>query len=245
MNPITMESTVGALVVDRPSRSRVFSKLGIDYCCGGKLTLAEACEQKRLSPNDVVALLEADAAPEPRSEWAEAPLPALTVHLVDRHHVFTRGEIARLLPMLDKVARVHGERHPYMIEVASVFRRFSDEMLVHMLKEERVLFPAIVALSKGEPAMSVSMPIQMMNTEHEAAGADFEELRELTHGFVTPKGGCNTFRAALDGLEQLEADLHQHVHLESNVLFPRALERMNGCCPTSGESACCPTPSGS
>ena len=160
---------------------------------------------------------------EPPSEWADAPLVALTAHLVDQHHAFTRAELGRLGPMLAKVARVHGERHPFMIEVAAVFGDFASELSLHMAKEERALFPAIVALERGEHGMNVGMPIRVMNAEHEVAGAQIARMRALTNGFVTPEGGCNTFRAALAGLEELEADLHQHVHLESNILFPRAL----------------------
>lgn len=223
MTAFSAEQTVGEIVVDRPSTSRVFQKLGIDFCCGGKKTVAEACRDKSLDPGEVLALLGDEGKPEPRSPWAEASLDALTTHLVDAHHRFTRDEIQRLGPMLNKVARVHGERHPYMIEVASTFDAFARDMLLHMTKEERVLFPAIRALDGGGRAMNVAMPIRAMNAEHEIAGAQFARLRELTGGFVTPPDGCNTFRASLAGLEELEADLFQHVHLESNVLFPRAL----------------------
>ncbi len=222
MHEVSIETTVGDLVVDQPSRSRVFSKLGIDFCCGGKKTLAQACREKSLEPDAVLALLET-APPAPRSEWAEAPLVALTRHIVTTHHDPTRTELARLAQMLDKVARVHGEKHPFMVEVASVFHGLADDLSLHMQKEERVLFPAIADLERGARALDVAMPIRVMNGEHDQAGADFARMRALTSGYVTPEGGCNTFRASLSGLEELEADLHEHVHLESNVLFPRAL----------------------
>lgn len=220
----TLESTVGDLVVERPSRSRVFSKLGIDFCCGGKKTLRQACREHALEPSTVLSLLEEETSPEPRSTWADAPLSLLVTHIVDRHHVFTRSEVERLRGMLDKVARVHGENHPYMIEVATIFRRFGDEMVAHMAKEERALFPAIVSLESHAPALDLSMPIRVMTAEHETAGADLETMRRLTKDYTPPEGACNTFRAALAGLAELEADLHEHVHLESNVLFPRALK---------------------
>lgn len=223
MSHVSLNATVGELVVEQPSRSRVFSKLGIDFCCGGAKTLAQACREKALEPETVLGLL-VNAPPAPRSEWADAPLVRLTDHIVRVHHEPTRAELARLTQMIDKVARVHGKNHPFMVEVASVFHGFADELLAHMLKEERVLFPAIAALESGAEGVNVTMPIRVMNGEHDSAGDALKKMRALTSGFVTPEGGCNTFRASLAGLEELEADLHEHVHLESNVLFPRALQ---------------------
>lgn len=220
---VSMDSTVGDLVVDRPSRSRVFAELGIDFCCGGKKTLAQVCAEKGLEPAALVERLQAQRELEPPSQWADAPLFELTRHVVDTHHVFTRNELDRLGPMISKVARVHGDKHPYMVALVSVFDAFAQELADHMMKEERVLFPAIEALESGRPGMNPAMPIRMMNGEHESCGADLARMRALTHDFTLPPGGCNTFRAVLSGLEELEADLFEHIHLESNILFPRAL----------------------
>lgn len=217
--------TIGELVVERPSRSRVFGKLGIDFCCGGRRSLAEACSAHALDPADVARLIaEAEQEGEAPNEWAEAPLAAVCDHLVATHHAFTKEELPRLEALLDKVARVHGERHPQMIEVAELFRALAAELSSHLAREEGVLFPAIRAL-EGAPSAGLMMPIRVMMREHDDAGEVFRRLRELTGDFVTPEGGCNTFRAALSGLADLEEDLHRHVHLENEILFPRALGR--------------------
>ncbi len=224
MSTPSIESTVGDLVVDKPGRSRIFAKLGIDFCCGGKVTLAGACRERNLDPEVVLAQLDAEVGPEARSEWAEAPLAALCDHVEATHHAFTKTELPRILEMLEKVARVHVERHPEMVEVARAFAPFVGDLLLHMSKEERVLFPAIRSLASGlAGGLDPSAPIRVMMREHDEAGEVLRRVRELTHGFVVPDDACNTFRAALAGLEELEADLHEHVHLENNLMFPRAL----------------------
>jgi regulator of cell morphogenesis and NO signaling len=174
MSQVSLDATVGDLVVEQPSRSRVFSKLGIDFCCGGKKTLAQVCREKSLEPDTVLSLL-VTAPPAPRSEWAEAPLASLTEHIVRTHHDHTRAELGRLSQMLDKVARVHGDNHPFMIEVASVFHGFADDLLAHMVKEERVLFPAIAALASGAGGVNVTTPIRVMNGEHDQAAPSCRE----------------------------------------------------------------------
>jgi regulator of cell morphogenesis and NO signaling len=224
MSSPSLQSRVGDLVVERPSRSRVFGALGIDFCCGGEKTLAEACRERNLDGDAVLARLDEAPAPDSQPSWADARLGALCDHLERKHHALTRAEIPRLQGLVDKVARVHGGRHPEMVEVEKIFSAFGEEMLEHMAKEERVLFPAIRGLEAGVKR-DVSMPIRVMMREHEGAGAAMARMRELTGGFAPPTDGCNTFRAALAGLAELEADLHEHVHLENNLLFPRALAR--------------------
>lgn len=224
MNAPSIESTVGDLVVEKPGRSRVFQKLGIDFCCGGKKTLAQVCRERNLEPVDVLAQLTAEAGPEGRSSWADAPLAAVCDHVESTHHGYLRSELPRLQTMVDKVARVHGERHPNMIELAVVFTAFASDMILHMTKEERVLFPALRALSTGRSTgLDPAAPIRVMSREHDDAGDALRRMRELAHDYEVPEGACNTFRALLSGLEEMEADLFQHVHLENNVIFPRAL----------------------
>lgn len=221
MGQLSGQQTVGQVVVERPAASRVFGKLGIDFCCGGRRSLAEVCRDRGLDLHELLAMLETEEPHPARSSWVDVPLAELVSHIVERHHAFTRAELERLGPMLDKVARVHGERHPQMVEVAALFRTFAVDLAQHMRKEEAVLFPAILQVAgRGMP---LSGPIAVMRTEHEAAGSDLARMRMLTDGFVPPTGACNTFRAALAGLAELEADLHEHVHLENNVLFERVL----------------------
>ncbi|MBL9027624.1 MAG: iron-sulfur cluster repair di-iron protein [Myxococcales bacterium] len=215
-------TSVGAVVTERPSTSRLFSRLGIDFCCGGKKSLATACAEKGLDVGSVLAELGA-TTPEARNDWADAPLGSVCDHIERTHHAFTVAELDRLAGLLEKVARVHGAKHPNMVELASVFAPFAEELRQHMMKEERILFPAIRALASGEPARGIGGPVSVMMREHDGAGAALRSMREIALDYVPPEGACNTFKAALGGLVDLETDLLLHVHLENNVLFPRAL----------------------
>jgi regulator of cell morphogenesis and NO signaling len=215
--------------VEQPGRARVFEELGIDYCCGGKLPLAEACARRGLDPADVRRRLDwADtAAPPPAADWASAPLDALCEHIVTTHHDSLRRELPRLRQLLAKLADVHGERHPELRAALRVFGPFADELGLHMAKEERVLFPLIAAIEAGAvpPTADVLEPIRVMEADHDDAGAALDELRRLTGGYACPPDGCNTYRATMAGLAELEADMHAHVHKENNILFPR-VERL-------------------
>jgi regulator of cell morphogenesis and NO signaling len=232
MSSPTLHSTVGQLVVERPARSRVFQHLGIDFCCGGKMSLEQAARRKNLDPQTVLAMLlatEQTAGAADSADPAELGLSELCDDIEERHHAYLKAELPRLQEMLRKVARVHGDRYPWMRQVVEVFEPFSAEMLQHMAKEEEVLFPLIRRLEAGESAASgpgkVRSSIQVMEHEHDSAGAALARMRELTGDYEPPMDACNTFRASLDGLAELERDTHQHVHKENNVLFPRALER--------------------
>jgi regulator of cell morphogenesis and NO signaling len=217
-------TTVGELVAERPARSRVFEELGIDYCCGGRLSLAEACARKGLDPDEVSRRLTAIAFVEPETDWRAAPLAALCDHIVSTHHAFLRRELPRLRGLLTKLVRVHGDRHPELRDTLDVFGAFADELTAHMTKEERVLFPLIAGLESGAVPRTpfVLQPIAVMEAEHDDAGRALAEMRRLTGGYEAPADGCGTYRVALAGLAELEADMHEHVHKENNILFPRA-----------------------
>lgn len=218
--------SVGEMVAERPGRSRVFEELGIDYCCGGKLSLAEACAHRGLQPDAVRRRLdETDTGGEPDgTDWRTAPLADLCGHIVVTHHDFLRRELPRLRGLLGKLARVHGDRHPELRDVFAVFDPFADELTEHMAKEEQVLFPLITWTESGDvpPTPFVLQPIAVMEAEHDDAGRALAEMRRLTGGYAVPADGCNTYRAAMAGLAEVEADMHVHVHKENNILFPRA-----------------------
>lgn len=231
MTAVNTDVTVGQLVIDRPSRSRVFERLGIDFCCGGKKTLRQACGDKGLDPREVLKALasEESNAGQGQESVATLTLSQLCDHIMQTHHAYLREELPRLDAMVRKVAEVHGRLHPWMIELRSIFFAFRDELASHMMKEEQVLFPMIRHLeaSSSRPTFhcgSISNPIRMMEHEHDHAGAALARMRVLTNGFSPPQGACNTFIAMLDGLAQLESDMHLHVHKENNLLFPRAEE---------------------
>lgn len=220
-----IDRTVGEIVAESPLQARVFQSFGIDFCCQGGRTLREACERKSLAPEEVVAKLEA-ALTDERGEGenpAQLPPAELVEHIVGRHHAYLRDELPRLLAMASRVAQVHGGHTPSLVEVDDVLRSLAQELYDHLQKEERILFPAIVALSLGGATMPLGGPIGCMIHEHDDAGAALSRLRELTAGFVPPAEACNTYRALFAGLEELESDLHRHIHLENSVLFPAAL----------------------
>lgn len=222
------ERTVGELVVERPSRSRVFQRNGIDFCCGGKKPLAEACAELGVDLGDVVSQLEAADAPTAgTTDLAALSLSDLLDHIVSTHHAYLRAELPRLDAMVRKVARVHGEKDARLVELVPVFDALRRDMGPHLDKEETILFPAIRALEAGSERGNcfdhLSAPIAVMEHEHETVGGLLARMRELCDDFVVPEQACNTWRAMLDGLRELEADTHQHVHLENNVLHRRAL----------------------
>lgn len=233
MQTLDTHRTVSELLRERPARSKVFEKHRIDYCCGGKLPLEEACAKREVPVETVLAeLAAADAAAgadgtEP--DLAIMPLEGLVDHIVTTHHAYLAEELPRLEAMAARVAKVHGESDARLARLASVVQALRAELESHMHKEERILFPVIVALERTRdraaiPFGSIANPVRAMEFEHQEAGGNLERMRRLSDGFTPPDWACNTYRALLDGLETLERDLHRHIHKENNVLFPRALE---------------------
>jgi regulator of cell morphogenesis and NO signaling len=226
------ETTVGQLVAEQPARSRVFEKLGIDYCCGGKIPLSDACARKNLDAATVLAMLDAAESKDTIDngpDLTSMSMAQLCDHIVETHHNFLSTELPRIEFLTQKVAKTHGESWPWTVEVAEVFQALKNELTMHMMKEEHVLFPAIRDLEAGlapQPSCANQLhgPISVMEDEHQSAGRALEKLNSLTSGYRAPEGACNTFRAMLDALATLESDLHQHIHKENNILFPRAME---------------------
>jgi regulator of cell morphogenesis and NO signaling len=232
MSTSILDTPVGQLVSEQPGRSRVFERFGLDYCCGGKKALNVACVEKHLDVDAVVReLLRADTVtPAPETDWPRASLAHLCDHIVDTHHAYLREALPRLTGLIDKVVNVHGDRHPALAEVAAVFEAFREELELHMVKEEQILFPFIKQLEVADKAPSfhcgsLQNPIRVMEAEHDSAGDALAKLRELNDDYRPPMGACNTYRSMLDGLAEIEADMHTHVHLENNILFPRATAR--------------------
>jgi regulator of cell morphogenesis and NO signaling len=232
MTTLNTETTVGELVKIRPARARVFEQLKIDYCCGGKLPLAEACVKRGLDANVVLdQLQQADAEDRERDNAlvdADAMgLAELADHIELVHHAYLREELPRLDQMTDRVYRVHGEHEPRLAEVRRAFVALNTELTSHMMKEEQILFPMIRELETATSVPdshcgSITNPIRQMEAEHDNAGDALEIMNKATDGYRPPDWACNTYRAMLDGLETLEKDMHQHIHKENNVLFPKA-----------------------
>jgi len=229
---LDLSRTVGELVVERPARARIFEKLGIDYCCGGNKPLDEACRAMGIDHTRVHAELEeADTQADgdrDRLDPNGMSLAALADHIVETHHAYLRRELPRLGALTKRVHHAHGTRDERLGEVERIFGALAEELFSHMLKEERILFPIVrrIEASAG-PAEShcgsISNPIAVMEQEHQIAGDALATLREKTDGFEPPSWACNTYRVMLDGLAELERDLHLHIHKEDNILFPKAL----------------------
>lgn len=227
----TPETRVGDIVAANPALARIFERVGIDYCCGGKKTLAQACAARGLDAPTFAALLEAAGtagAGRPAVDPAGLTLTQLADHIEQTHHEYLKAELPRLVEMAERVARKHGERDPRLTEAGETVRQIAEEMFSHMQKEERILFPLVRQLEAGARngfhCGSIANPIRQMESEHEFVGQATARLRELTDGFQPDANACNTHRALLAGLAEFEADLHTHVHKENNILFPRAVE---------------------
>jgi regulator of cell morphogenesis and NO signaling len=231
---LTTQSTLRSIALENPATIRVFERYHLDYCCGGRRPLAEACAENGLDSSAVLADLEATlrGAATAERDFTQATQAELIGHIVGTHHAFVRSELPRLLPLAEKVARKHGPLHPEYVEVERQLRQLSAELLDHLAKEETILFPYVEALEKSRSGgefpracfATVQSPIQMMLHEHEAAGALLLAMRSSTNGFAPPADACPTLAGLLHGLAEFERDLHRHIHLENNLLFPQAME---------------------
>ena len=229
MSSFSASTPVGEFVALQPGLSRVFQQHGIDFCCGGKRPLEDACREKGLNTDDLLREIHAlGGNTQDELILVDAPLTEICDHIEATHHAFLRTEMPRLAGMAAKVSKSHGQNHPEMLMVERLFNTLHDELGAHMLKEERVLFPGIRAMEAGDASAcshcgSVANPISVMEHEHDSAGEALAQLRKLTRDFTPPNDACNTFRALLDGLRGFEENMHQHVHKENSILFPRAI----------------------
>ena len=233
---VTTEKTVRELALENPAATRVFEKLGIDYCCGGNQSLEQACRAANLPVDQILDSLEmaeqTTRAEQKVHDWQREMLGDLVAHIKSTHHKYTREEIARLGPLLEKVCSVHGKNHPELLQVRASFSGLAQELTMHMMKEEMVLFPHIIRLEEAviqnEPILpppfgSVQNPVSMMEHEHDSAGAVLRAMRQAGSGYAPPPDACISYQTLYKALAEFEADLHQHIHLENNILFPRAI----------------------
>jgi regulator of cell morphogenesis and NO signaling len=229
------EKTVRELALEIPNATRIFERLGIDYCCGGNQSLENACRRANLSVAQVLENLEKSTEPtvNQNRDWKGGMLADLVQHIQSTHHKYTREEIVRLQPLLEKVCRVHGQNHPELLSLRETFRALATELTVHLMKEEMVLFPYLIRMEEAarqqEPKVAapfgpVQNPVQAMMLEHDSAGEALRNMREASRDYAVPEDGCFSYRTLYQALQAFESDLHQHIHLENNILFPRAIE---------------------
>lgn len=219
MNP---ETRVGTIATEFPLATRVFARHGIDYCCGGGKPVAEVCKQKGLDPEALLAEIVLELGPGDSTpiRWDHEPLDALLDHILTTYHRPLDEELPRLEAMARKVDAVHRDKMPEVLPtLLAVYLELKAELDQHMAKEEQILFPMI---RRGQGPLAVG-PVSVMEQEHEDAGAALQRIRELTNDYTVPEEACTTWRALWHGLAALETALHEHIHLENNILFPRAL----------------------
>jgi len=221
MSSITTETTLADLAVTMAGASRVFYKYGLDFCCHGNISLKETCDRKGINFERVVEEIqhEEQAGGETFDRWDERPIDALIDHILERFHEAHRRDLSRLIAMAKKVETVHQAKSNCPHGLKDCLEQMSVELERHMQKEERILFPMICS---GRGALAI-MPIHVMEQEHEDVGENLARVRELSHDFLAPEEACATWRALYLELAEFEEELMQHIHLENNVLFPRAL----------------------
>ena len=233
---VTTEKTVRELALENSAATRVFEKLGIDYCCAGNQSLEQACRAANLPVDQVLDSLEmaeqTTRTTQKIHDWQSEPLADLVAHIKDTHHKYTREEIGRLGSLLEKVCSVHGKNHPELLHIRATFTGLAQELTMHMMKEENVLFPYIARMEESviqhEPVLpahfgSVQNPVSMMEHEHESAGNALRAMRKASDGYAPPSDACISYQTLYKALSEFEADLHQHIHLENNILFPRTI----------------------
>jgi regulator of cell morphogenesis and NO signaling len=231
---ISSSMKVRDVAINSPQATRVFEKLKIDYCCGGDRELGEACVTAGVELDTLEQMLEGTGTPvnDSRPDFQKLSPAQLIKYILDTHHVFTKAEMVRLDALTTKVVSAHGENHSELLAVQTLLRELCNDLTRHMLKEEQILFPFVVELEQSRlqdrrapfaPFGTVNNPIRMMMFEHDTAGEILRELRKLTSDFTVPADGCLSYQTLYQALEAFEQDLHQHIHLENNILFPKAV----------------------
>ncbi|MEX2370469.1 MAG: iron-sulfur cluster repair di-iron protein [Bacteroidales bacterium] len=228
-NTIERSQLLGEIVTNDFRAAGIFKEAGIDFCCGGKKSVEDACKEKNIDPETMLKKLqELEVTPAtPGNNYNEWALDFLCDYIVNTHHSFVRKNLPELIFYTQKIASVHGDNHTELREVEALFSKVNEELTQHMKAEEEVLFPAIKAAlhTKSEESRQlIRSEIARMADEHEFAGGAMDQINELTGNYTVPADACNTYLVALKLLEQFEDDLHVHVHLENNILFEKALQ---------------------
>ena len=230
---VQKENTIGEVVAKNFHTAKVFEDFGLDFCCGGKKTIQDACMEKGINPNTIInSLAIADAANGSTAHFDKWDLDFLIDYIVTNHHSYVLNEITTIDHHLQKVVLKHGEKHPEVYKIEMLFNELKEELVVHLQKEEKMLFPYIKKMVIAEknslefpfpPFGSVKSPVLVMEHEHEIAGGIMHEIKKVSNSFTPPEDACTTFRILYSELAEFEADLHIHIHLENNILFPKAV----------------------
>lgn len=228
---VHQNQTVGEIVAQDYRTASVFQSHGIDFCCKGGRTINEVCESKDIAAQALLLELESatTSSEAPTADYRTWPLDLLVDYVEKKHHRYVTAKLPELTQYLSKLCKVHGERHPELFEIRDEFAHVATELAFHMQKEEKILFPFVRKLATEKhpglpPFGTVENPIRMMMEEHSVEGDRFVKISELSHQYSPPTDGCTTYRVAFALLKEFEEDLHMHIHLENNIMFPRAIE---------------------
>lgn len=231
---ISKNSIVGDLVAQDYRVASVFKQQGIDFCCNGNRSIADVCQQDNIAVEPLIDALKEAAQNKGGSsiDYTSWPLDLLADYIEKTHHRYVETKSREIMPFLEKIVRVHGERHPELETVEQLFNTSVGELAMHMKKEELVLFPAIRKMVQAKlqgvksdaPVGSIAAPINAMMQEHDTEGERFRQISKLTQNYTVPADGCNTYKVTLFMLQEFEEDLHLHIHLENNILFPKSIE---------------------
>lgn len=235
---ITKDSVIGMVVADDYRAAGVFEQAGIDFCCNGNRTIEAACKEQNMSPDRLLVnlqmVLDSSARKDDAvSDYKSWPLDLLADFIEKKHHRYVTAQIPVIQAFLEKIVRVHGHNHPELAEIKGLFDASAGELTAHMKKEELMLFPFIRKMVQAKqagnndvaaPFGTIQNPIRMMMHEHDGEGERFRRIKDLSNQYTSPADGCNTYRAAYATLKAFEDDLHLHIHLENNILFPKSIE---------------------
>lgn len=232
---IQEDQIIGELVANDYRTASVFKKYGIDFCCQGNRTINDACEAKKIDEKLVVSDLNSllNSKADGGIDFQSWPIDLLADYIEKKHHRYVEEKSLEIKPYLDKICRVHGERHPELLEIKEHFNATAGELAMHMKREELILFPFIKKMAKAKQENTkldtpnfgtVENPIQMMMDEHTTEGDRFRKIEEISNNYTPPEDACNTYRVTFALLNEFEQDLHMHIHLENNILFPKAIE---------------------
>jgi regulator of cell morphogenesis and NO signaling len=236
----TPQSTVRDIAIDQPASIRVFEKYGIDYCCGGRRPLDQVCEERAIPIDEVLAAIARAETQQHRTgpDWMALHLGVICDHIIQTHHAYIRSELPRLQFLAQKVVARHGNDRPELPQIQQLVDEVGSDLISHLDKEDAMLFPYITNIERNLATCgptsfgcsgSVRNPIRVMMAEHDVAGNILAQIRTLSNQYTPPPGACPTYQGFYQALLEFEQDLHQHVHLENNILFPRAIELEESC----------------
>lgn len=224
MDFLNENTSIGSLVSKAPESAKIFEKLGLDYCCKGNKILKEACDEKKLNVVEVLGMLKELSRPNVPMNWDRMTLKEIVMHIANTYHTPTKQELQRINQLIEKIKNKHGKRYPYISDLHNVFEQMKTSLLKHMEEEEQIVFPLVISLEDNKEVHHEELKkyLSFLDNDHLETGEALERIKNLTNGYIPPSAACMTHIVMLNSLERLERNLHEHIHKENQILFPRA-----------------------